>query len=51
VPTEDGGLWGNTGQGYGFDPIGDTPAQFSAYLKTEFQRWATLIRSRGIKAE
>jgi tripartite-type tricarboxylate transporter receptor subunit TctC len=35
----------------GFDPIGDTPAQFSAYLKTEFQRWATLIRSRGIKAE
>jgi tripartite-type tricarboxylate transporter receptor subunit TctC len=35
----------------GFDPIGDTPAQFSAYLKTEFQRWATLIRSRSIKAE
>jgi tripartite-type tricarboxylate transporter receptor subunit TctC len=35
----------------GFDPIGDTPAQFSACLKTEFQRWATLIRSRGIKAE
>ena len=35
----------------GFDPIGDTPAQFSAYLKTEFQRWATLIRSRGIKPE
>ena len=35
----------------GFDPIGDTPAQFSAYLKTEFQRWATVIRSRGIRAD
>ena len=34
----------------GFDPIGDTPVQFSAYLKTEFQRWATVIRVRGIKA-
>jgi tripartite-type tricarboxylate transporter receptor subunit TctC len=34
----------------GFDPIGDTPAQFSTYLKTEFQRWATVIRVRGIKA-
>jgi tripartite-type tricarboxylate transporter receptor subunit TctC len=35
----------------GFDPIGDTPAQFTAHLKAEFQRWATVIRSRGIKAE
>ncbi len=35
----------------GFDPIGDTPAQFAGYLKTEFQRWATVIRARGIKAE
>ena len=35
----------------GFDPVGDTPAQFAAYLKTEFQRWATVIRARGIKAE
>ncbi|MBC7781233.1 MAG: tripartite tricarboxylate transporter substrate binding protein, partial [Proteobacteria bacterium] len=35
----------------GFDPIGDTPAQFAAYLKTEHQRWATVIRARGIKAE
>ncbi|MBY0438659.1 MAG: tripartite tricarboxylate transporter substrate binding protein [Burkholderiales bacterium] len=35
----------------GFDPIGDTPTQFSAYLKTEFQRWATVIRARGIKVD
>jgi tripartite-type tricarboxylate transporter receptor subunit TctC len=35
----------------GFDPIGDTSAQFSAYLKAEFQRWATVIRLRGIRAE
>jgi len=37
--------------GGGFDPIGDTPAQFSATLKADHQRWATVIRSRGIKAE
>jgi tripartite-type tricarboxylate transporter receptor subunit TctC len=35
----------------GFDPIGDTPSQFAAYLKTEYQRWATVIKARGIKAE
>lgn len=34
----------------GFDPIGDTPAQFAAYLRAEYQRWATVIRTRGIKA-
>jgi tripartite-type tricarboxylate transporter receptor subunit TctC len=34
----------------GFDPIGDTPTQFAAYLRAEYQRWATVIRTRGIKA-
>ena len=37
--------------GGGFDPIGDSPSQFAATLKVEFDRWAKVIRARGIKAE
>lgn len=37
--------------GAGFDPIGDTPARFAAYLKTEHDRWAKVIRTRNIKPQ
>jgi len=33
----------------GFSPIGDTPAEFTAYLKAEHVKWANVIRQAGIK--
>ena len=35
----------------GFTPIGDTPAEFSAYLKAEDEKWAKVISDAGIKME
>ena len=35
----------------GLEPIGDTPAQFSAYLLSEMDKWGKLVRAAGIKAE
>jgi tripartite-type tricarboxylate transporter receptor subunit TctC len=33
------------------DPIGDTPAQFGQYLKSEAAKWAKLVKSAGIRAD
>jgi tripartite-type tricarboxylate transporter receptor subunit TctC len=33
------------------DPIGDSPAEFARYLKSEAQKWGKLVKSAGIKAE
>jgi tripartite-type tricarboxylate transporter receptor subunit TctC len=33
----------------GFTPIGDTPAEFAAYLKAEHSKWAKVINEAGIK--
>jgi len=35
----------------GFIPIGDTPAEFAAYLKAEGAKWGKVIRDAGIKIE
>ena len=35
----------------GLDPIGDTPAEFSKYLKAEAGKWEKVVKSAGIKAE
>jgi len=32
----------------GFSPIGDTPAEFAAYLKAEHAKWAKVIAEAGI---
>ena len=37
--------------GAGLEPIGDTPAQFAAYLMSEMDKWGRLVKSAGIKAE
>ena len=37
--------------GIGAEPIGSTPAEFAAVLKTDFDRLTRLIRERGIKAD
>ena len=33
----------------GFSPIGDTPAEFAAYLKAEQAKWAKVIKEAGIQ--
>ncbi|HYH42386.1 MAG TPA: tripartite tricarboxylate transporter substrate-binding protein, partial [Burkholderiales bacterium] len=35
----------------GFEPCSGTPAQFSAQVKTDIERWGKVIRAAGIKAE
>ena len=32
-------------------PVGSTPQQFAAFLKTEMQKWAKVIREAGIQQE
>jgi tripartite-type tricarboxylate transporter receptor subunit TctC len=34
----------------GADPVGSTPEEFSAYMKTEIAKWAKVIRAAGIQA-
>ena len=38
-------------QGQGAVIIGDSPAEFAAFLKTDSARWATLIKVSRVKAE
>ena len=35
----------------GFEPVGNTPEEFAAYIKAEIAKWAKVIRTAGIKAE
>jgi tripartite-type tricarboxylate transporter receptor subunit TctC len=35
----------------GFEPDGGTPAEFSAYIKSEITKWAKVIKDAGIPAE
>ena len=35
----------------GADPVGNSPEQFAAFLKTEMTKWAKLVKAAGIHAE
>jgi tripartite-type tricarboxylate transporter receptor subunit TctC len=35
----------------GADPVGSSPEQFAAFLKTEMTKWAKLVKAAGIRAE
>lgn len=35
----------------GFEPEGNTPAEFAAYIKSEITKWAKVIKDAGIPAE
>ena len=35
----------------GAEPIGDTPEQFSAYLKTEVTKWAKVVKASGARVD
>jgi tripartite-type tricarboxylate transporter receptor subunit TctC len=34
----------------GFEPVGNTPAQFAAFIRSEMEKWSKLIKETGIKA-
>ncbi|HEX9462998.1 MAG TPA: tripartite tricarboxylate transporter substrate binding protein [Alphaproteobacteria bacterium] len=35
----------------GFDPVGNTPAQFTALIKAEIEKWGKVIRDANMKVE
>ena len=35
----------------GSEPIGSTPQEFQAFIKSEIERWAVVVRASGMKAE
>jgi tripartite-type tricarboxylate transporter receptor subunit TctC len=35
----------------GSEPGGSTPAQFAAYVKEDYARWARVVQAVGLKAE
>jgi tripartite-type tricarboxylate transporter receptor subunit TctC len=35
----------------GFDPINNTPAEFTAYIKTEVTKWAKVIKDSGARVD
>ena len=35
----------------GAEPVASTPAEFNAYVKTEFARYGRIVKGIGIKAE
>jgi tripartite-type tricarboxylate transporter receptor subunit TctC len=37
--------------GYGFEPLGNTPAQFAERFRADFPRVADLIKAAGVTAE
>ena len=35
----------------GSEPIGSTPQEFQAFIKSEIERWAVVVKASGMKAE
>jgi tripartite-type tricarboxylate transporter receptor subunit TctC len=35
----------------GFDPIGGTPEQFAANIRSETEKWARVIKSAGVRLD
>ena len=35
----------------GFEPVGDTPAEFAKFIREELPRWEKVVKSAGIKPE
>ena len=35
----------------GAEPVGNTPEQFGAFIKSEIEKWGKVIKAAGLKAE
>jgi tripartite-type tricarboxylate transporter receptor subunit TctC len=35
----------------GFEPVGNSPEEFSSFLREEIPKWAKVVKAIGIKAE
>jgi tripartite-type tricarboxylate transporter receptor subunit TctC len=35
----------------GYEPVGNTPDEYAAELRTEIPKWAKVIRSAGIRPQ
>jgi tripartite-type tricarboxylate transporter receptor subunit TctC len=35
----------------GFEPVASTPEEFAQHARTEFDKWAKVIKDSGIKTE
>ena len=35
----------------GFEPVGNSPAEFSAFIRDEIPRWESVVKRAGIKPE
>jgi tripartite-type tricarboxylate transporter receptor subunit TctC len=35
----------------GFDPVGSTPDEFAAWLKSEYAKWGEVVRQANLKVE
>jgi tripartite-type tricarboxylate transporter receptor subunit TctC len=40
-------LW----RGFAADPLGNTPAEFAAFLKADRERWAAVVKQAGVKLD
>lgn len=36
---------------FGFEPVGSTPLEFAAFIRSEMEKWSKLIKDAGIKPE
>jgi tripartite-type tricarboxylate transporter receptor subunit TctC len=37
--------------GAGFESIGNTPEQFAAYIRSEIEKWAQVVKASGARAD
>ena len=35
----------------GFDPVGSSPAEFRAFIRSEIAKWGKVVRDAGIRPE
>jgi tripartite-type tricarboxylate transporter receptor subunit TctC len=38
-------------KGLGADPVGNTPEEYTAFMRNEIAKWAKVIKAAGIKGE